>query len=227
MIKTGDTSAAQVRTADRKPPPAGRRNGRVQRAHLGIDQHRTAPSPPSRSRSRAAARTPHRTRALETLRDTVIPATVGSSRRRRRRRGHDGELVRLQRADEACRAVRVRVRSRLGIHPVADDVPVDSSSRSRRSSSICSRSARGVRRAACCLPARVGKGLLGFDDAGGGRGRVPADLSVRDPVRALDRLPRLHPESDPRGLRRRDVDRRRGRLRHQVDGVRRRRVPRW
>ena len=63
-----------------------------------------------------------------------------------------------------------------------------------------------------------GKGLFGFEYTGGDR-RVPADVPVRDPLRPLDGLPRLHPQPDPRGLRPRDVDGRRGRLRHQVDRV--------
>ena len=45
-----------------------------------------------------------------------------------------------------------------------------------------------------------GKQLLGFE-ATGGIVPVPPDLPVRDPVRALDGLPRLHPEPHPGGLR--------------------------
>ena len=45
-----------------------------------------------------------------------------------------------------------------------------------------------------------GKELLGFDSTAG-IDSVPADLPLRDPVRALDGLPRVHPEPDPRGLR--------------------------
>ena len=45
-----------------------------------------------------------------------------------------------------------------------------------------------------------GKGLLGFDHTGRDH-RLPADLPVRDPVRALDGLPRVHPQPDPRGVR--------------------------
>ena len=44
-----------------------------------------------------------------------------------------------------------------------------------------------------------GKGLLGFDYTGGGSS-LPADLPVRDPVRALDGLPRVHPQPHPRGV---------------------------
>ena len=50
---------------------------------------------------------------------------------------------------------------------------------------------------------------------------VAADVPVRDPVRALDGLPRVRPEPRPRGLRSRPLERRRGRARDQVDGERR------
>ena len=53
------------------------------------------------------------------------------------------------------------------------------------------------------------------------RDRVLApDLHVRDPVRALDGLPRVHPEPGPRGLRPRHEDRGRRRARDQDDGRR-------
>ena len=45
-----------------------------------------------------------------------------------------------------------------------------------------------------------GKGFLGFDSTAG-IDAVPAHLHVRDPVRALDGLPRVHPQPHPRGLR--------------------------
>ena len=55
-----------------------------------------------------------------------------------------------------------------------------------------------------------GEGLLNFRSNGGDRS-VAADLHVRDPVRALDGLPRVHPEPDPRGVRPGHEDRGRGR----------------
>jgi hypothetical protein len=48
---------------------------------------------------------------------------------------------------------------------------------------------------------------------------LPA-VPVRDPVRALDGLPRVRPEPDPRGGRPRHVDRPRRRARHQEHGRR-------
>ena len=53
-----------------------------------------------------------------------------------------------------------------------------------------------------------GKQLLGFESTGG-IVPVPPDLPVRDPVRALDGLPRVHPEPHQRGLRPRRDHRRR------------------
>ena len=45
-----------------------------------------------------------------------------------------------------------------------------------------------------------GKGLLGFSVTGGIIGFLPI-VPLRDPVRALDGLPRVHPEPDPGGIR--------------------------
>ena len=50
---------------------------------------------------------------------------------------------------------------------------------------------------------------------------VAAAVSLRDPVRAVDGLPRVHPQPDPRGGRRRHEHRPRRGARHQADGGRR------
>ena len=50
---------------------------------------------------------------------------------------------------------------------------------------------------------------------------LAAAVPVRDPVRALDGLPRVHHQPHPRGGRRRDEDRGRRRARHQGHGRRR------
>ena len=47
---------------------------------------------------------------------------------------------------------------------------------------------------------------------------LAADVPVRDPLRALDGLPRVHPHPGPRGVRSRHEDRGRGRPRHQGHG---------
>ena len=65
-----------------------------------------------------------------------------------------------------------------------------------------------------------GESLLGFHSIGGDD-VVAAAVPVRDPVRALDGLPRVHPQPDPRGGRRRHEHRPRGRPRHQADRRRR------
>ena len=51
-----------------------------------------------------------------------------------------------------------------------------------------------------------GESLLGFTVQRRHR-QLAADVHVRDPVRPLDGLPRVHPEPDPRGARPRHVDR--------------------
>ena len=62
----------------------------------------------------------------------------------------------------------------------------------------------------------VGKGLLGFSSDGRDRPRRAA-APVRDPVRPLDGLPRVHPEPDPRGVRPRREHGRGDLARDQVD----------
>ena len=61
-----------------------------------------------------------------------------------------------------------------------------------------------------------GEGLIDFKSNGGIANWLP-DVHVRDPVRALDGLPRVHPEPHPRGLRPRPHNGRGDRARHQVD----------
>ena len=65
-----------------------------------------------------------------------------------------------------------------------------------------------------------GEKLLGFESIGGDH-LVAAAVPLRDPVRPVDGLPRVHPQPDPRGGRPRDEHAERGRPRHQVDGGRR------
>ena len=59
-----------------------------------------------------------------------------------------------------------------------------------------------------------GEKLLDFQSVGGIAPVDPA-VPVRDPVRPVDGLPRVHPQPHPRGGRRRHEQRRRGRARHQ------------
>ncbi len=65
-----------------------------------------------------------------------------------------------------------------------------------------------------------GEGVLNFNSNGGITPWLP-DVPVRDPVRALDGLPRLHPEPGARGLRPRALERGGGRARDQADRRRR------
>jgi MMPL family len=79
---------------------------------------------------------------------------------------------------------------------------------------------RGVRRLGRRFP--VGLGRESARVPGQRRHRVvAADLHVRRPLRALNGLPRLHPEPDPRGLRPRLEDGGRSRPRHHDDRRRR------
>ena len=80
----------------------------------------------STSRSRATAPTRARRRALATLRDDVIPQTIGKVPRHRGQRDrHDRRLEGLQRRHEGAPADRVRVRARARVPAAARHVPVD------------------------------------------------------------------------------------------------------
>ena len=152
--------------------------------------------------------------ALAELRDEIIPATVDPSGAEANVTGLHRRLERLQRTHGDSSADRVRVRSRLRLPPAARDVPLDRDPDQGD-------------------PAQPALGRRGLWDRGlhlpGGPLRVAARLRVdrrdhlvaavvpvRAPVRALDGLPRVHPQPGPRGLRRRPVDRGGGQPGHQA-----------
>ena len=134
---------------------------------------------------------------------------------RRRVRGHRRHrvLARPQRDAQAGGPDRLRLRPDLRLPAPARHLPL----------------ARGRGQGDRAQPA-LGRRRLRADDprlpAGLGRGPpqlrverrhrlVVAAVHVRDPVRALDGLPRVHPEPHPRGLRPRALDRGRRRARDQ------------
>ncbi len=154
--------------------------------------------------------------ALAALRRDIVPETIGvgprrRGRRRRVRRGVEG----LQRLHEVGRLVRVRLRARLRVPPPALRLPLarDRGEGDRPQPALRRGRLRDPR---ARLPARLGEAAARLRRDGRHR-PVPPDLPVRDPVRALDGLPRVHPEPDQRGLRPRRHHRRSRLARDQDD----------
>ena len=130
----------------------------------------------------------------------ILPATIGTvaGRDLRGHRRHGG-LGRRERAAQALGAARVRLRAHVRVHPAARLVPLDRDRGEGDRRSTCSRSAPPT---ACSWSIfQYGLGREPAELPLERRDRVvAADLHVRDPVRPLDGLPRLHPE--PRSARR-------------------------
>ena len=184
-------------------------------------RQRVASGPPgSRSRSRARAPTTQSNRALDLLRERLIPSTIGTVRRRAgARHGDDRGLARLQRLDEVARAARVRVRARARVRAAAGHVPLDRDpDQGDRAEPALGR--RVLRRARARLPGRPA-GVAARLPLDRRRHGVAAAVPVRRPVRPVDGLPRADPQPRARGLRRRHDDRAGGRARHPRDGERR------
>ena len=178
------------------PRPRGRHPARRQR-------HRRHVEP--RARPAARGRDPGHDRS--------------GSRRRGAHHGADRRLARLQRFDEGARADRVRVRVLAGVPAAAHDVPLDRHpDHGDRAQHALGR--RRLRRAGADLPEgqpRVAAGLP-LDRR---RDLMAAAVPVRDPVRALDGLPRADPQPHARVPRRGSPDRRRGGARAARNGERR------
>ena len=137
--------------------------------------------------------------ALSTLRDELVPATVGKRRRRRvRGRRHDRGRPGLERSHEELRADRLRLRPALRVPPDAALVPLDRG-RSEGNRPQPALSGSRVRRARRGLPVGLGRepARLRVERR---HHPVAADVPVRDPVRALDGLPRVHHQPHPRGV---------------------------
>ena len=139
-------------------------------------------------------------RALDTLRQQVIPRDrrVDGGREGPGHR-HDRRVKGLQRLDEVSRPAGVWLRAHDGIHTAAGHVPLDRSPdhRDRAQPAI----------GGCCLrcpctglPAHLGTRAARLQVHRSHYLMVAAVL-VRDPVRAVDGLSRVHHQPDPRGLR--------------------------
>ena len=148
-------------------------------------------------------------KALETLRKRVIPSTLGTVTgvEGGRDRG-DGGNARLQRADEVAMRRSCSRRAPALLPAAAGHVPVDRDPGEGRVAQPALRG-RGLRPAGARLPAPLG----------GGDPRLPlerrnhlvaAAVHVRDPVRPLDGLPRLHPQPGEGAGRRGDAAERGG-----------------
>ena len=154
------------------------------------------------STCRSSATAPTSRTSMDALADGArasSPATVGSvpgatvdvgGDSRRRPRTANDNLV-------DARTARVRVRARDGVPAAAGHVPVDRDPDQGDPAQPALRRSR-LRRAHARLPARLGRGHR--DAAHQGHRIVAAGLPVRDPLRPLDGLPRVHPEPHQGGL---------------------------
>ena len=158
--------------------------------------------------------------ALHELRDVVLPATIGALPNATYAvTGPTAASADENSLLKHSRAARVRVRADAGVRPAARLVPLDRD----RGEGDRPQPAVGrgrLRRPRDHLPVGLGRVAPELPLQRGHRILAP-DLPLRDPVRALDGLPRVHPEPDPRGVRPRHEDRGRGRSRHQDHGGRR------
>ena len=124
---------------------------------------------------------------------------VRGRRRHRRRQG-------LERQDDDDGTARLRLRAPVRVHRHADLVPVDRDrSQVDRAQPAVGRSR--LRRARGGLPVGLGREPVRLP-VERRHHAVAADVPVRDPVRALDGLPRVHPQPDQGGSRPRALDRR-------------------
>ena len=137
--------------------------------------------------------------SLAQLRDEIVPDTVGALPNAEAGvTGHDRPVEGRHRRDQVEAAARRRVRARVRLPPDAGRLPL-ARDRGQGDRAEPALGRRRLRRAGARLPARHRQGLLGFSSTAGDRpGRAAAP--VRDPVRALDGLPRVPPEPDPRAV---------------------------
>ena len=158
--------------------------------------------------------------ALATLRDDVIPATIGKVD------GAQTDVTGLTAGskdfNDAMRGaapVRVRVRPRARVRAAARHVPLDRrAAEGDRAEPAVGR--RELRHPHARLPGRA-RGEPARLRVARRHHRLAAAVPVRDPVRPVDGLPRVHPQPDPRGGRSRRVHERRGRARHPLHRRRR------
>ena len=159
VVKTDDARRPAVNSGDRRPEAPGDRD----RAVLEPDRRRVL-EPARHDRSRLARDAGQRRRRRrrwprsQTLRNTVVPATVGKldgaevgvTGQHRKAEGHE-------RPDEARRTVRVRVRAHARVPADAAHVPVGRHrDQGRAAQPALGRG--GLRRPGARLPGRLGQG---------------------------------------------------------------------
>ena len=186
--------------------PAGNRRagaeGARQRPDEQPDRGRDQRRQDRRRGRHPARRERHRRRVARGPVDPAGRARAADGRKRRRRRvrsrRHDRGRPGLERGHEALRADRLRLRPALRVPPDADLVPLD---RGRNEGDRPQPALRGsrVRRPRRGLPVGLGRepARLRVERR---HHPVAADVPVRDPVRALDGLPRVHHQPHPRGV---------------------------
>ena len=157
------------------------------------------------------------TYALLTLRGQLLPGDDREASRRQLRgdRRHR-RLVRLEPDDEELAADCLRVRAHLRVPAAPGIVPL-AGHRRQGGDPQPHVGGRRVRHRRGDLPVRLGQERAQFHVKRLGRA-LAAAVPVRNPVRTVDGLPRVHPQPHPRGLRPRHEHRRRGRPRHQDHG---------
>ena len=132
-------------------------------------------------------------RALDVLRDSVVPDTIGGVTGARAY--VDGQTAQDRDFNEQMIShlpLRVRVRDRHRVHAAAGDVPVDRRpDQGDRAEPHVGR--RRLRRDGAGLPARLVQGSPRLHGDRADR-RLAAHVPVRGPVRPVDGLPRVHPQ---------------------------------
>ena len=203
--------------AGRRRDPAAPRPGAGHRRALRALRRRDQPRQDRRRRRAVGQGQRHRRRVRALARDAALRGRPGHGRQAGRRRGRrdrrDRRLEGLRRRPRVTRADRVPVRARPRVHPAAAHVPLDRrADQGDRPQPAVGR--RGLRRARARLPGRPRREAARLPVGRRHRALDPA-VPVRDPVRAVDGLPRVHPQPHPRGRGPRHEQRRRGRARHQ------------
>jgi MMPL family len=166
--------------------------------------------------------------ALDEIRDDMIPATIGQAGRHRQRQRQRRRVQGLRRPAQRSAAADLRLRLRAHFPAAARHLPLDRDPDQGDPAQPALRG-RGLWRTRARLPGRAPR-IAARLHLQRRRHQLAAAVPVRDPVRALDGLPRLHPLARARGLRRRHehdrgrpprdlhhgVDRHQRRLRHGV-----------
>ena len=138
--------------------------------------------------------------ALATLRDEIIPPTLGTlTGAEVAVTGNTAYAQGLRRPDEDSDSARLRLRVAVRVRADAGVLPLDRD-RDEGGAAQPALGRRRLRGPRPRLPARLGEGAPGLRVHRRDRS-LPADPPVRDPLRPVDGLPRLHPQPDPRGLR--------------------------